>query len=581
MPPIRSSPVEEIGIGIDLGTTFSAVAILDETGTPQIVPTSQGDRTVPSVVAFDQSSSPVVGKEALHMIGAYRHVKRVIGTGGKLDPAIAALVPHVVPNPQGKTYKKDSLTNQLHDAEHHPTLLQSTREPASQIRPEYISSCILQSLKSQVEQQTGKVVTRAVIGVPAYFNDAQRQATKEAATLAGIDKVKLLREPEAAALAYGKLLTANSDLESTAKDDDEDELVLVMDLGGGTYDVSVLIVSGDMTEIVCTSGNVQLGGADMDRRIGNHLMECIRREARSNDSKKWSEEAVTSVMKASEKIRIFLSNKRSVNLALPLSETQWIGLQDPSCVIQPDLSQTGKDDTISNEIINNSTHLLYQLSRKKMESLCQEELMSLLRPLREVAIAGGALLPGDADPAVVQMTLNLEETSQQEFPEFYSEESLSDADNLMRQMKQAKKAQQMGRRKAHKVAKGQRKFRAEKSRLQQSNRKVQTGIHGRPISRVVLVGGTTRMPVIGRLIAAVTGVVPQRTVNPDEAVALGCAVHVGVLDGDEGAGTVLNPMQAALIRALAKQKGMMEGQLSAFDDEDFDFEDGEVEYVTL
>jgi sugar (pentulose or hexulose) kinase len=233
------------------------------------------------------------------------------------------------------------------------------------------------------------------------------------------------------------------------------------------------------------------------------------------------------------------------------------------------LDFTLEDDALLPESgVSNTTHLLCRLTRKKMEALCLNELLALLRPLREVAIAGGALLPGDADPALVQAALELEEAEKQDFPDFYPDESsLSDS------LKQAKKAQQKGRKKAHSVAKDQRKFRAEKGRLPQRDQKVQNGIHGRPIARVVLVGGTTRMPVVGRLIAAVTGVVPQRTVNPDEAVALGCAVHVGVLDGDERMGTVLNPMQAAILRALAQRDGIVEDDF----DEDFEMESQEFE----
>jgi molecular chaperone DnaK (HSP70) len=564
---------EGIGIGIDLGTTFSAVAVLDDDGQPQIIPTLQGDRTIPSVVAF-WNGTTIVGKDALEIEGAYRHVKRILGTGGKIDPSIASVVPHLIANANGKTFKKDSLLNQLHDAEHHPTLLKSTIISNESLRPEFVSGCILQSLKHQAETFTGKVVTRAVIGVPAYFNDAQRQATLDAAKLAGLDKVKLLREPEAAALAYGKLFVqTRSDTLA-----DEDELVLVLDLGGGTYDVSILVVGEVATEILCTSGNVQLGGSDMDQKVANHLMFELQRQTKK--SKRWSPHAIALLLRASEKIRIFLSNNRYVNLALPMNETEWLSLSDPSQVILGNDYLGSDDDSLFDGAACNSTHLLYRLSRKKMESLCHEELLALLRPLREVAIAGGALLPGDADPAVVQMTLELEQDDNQEFPDFYADDATSAAAEVFRQMKQVKKSQQKGRRNAHQVAKNQRKYRAEKSKLQKNNEKIQTGIHGRPLSRVVLVGGTTRMPAIGKLIEAVTGVVPQRTVNPDEAVALGCAVHVGVLDGDERMATVLNPMQAAILRALAQQRGL-DSAPERDDDDGFDFTDEDIEVISL
>jgi molecular chaperone DnaK (HSP70) len=557
---------EGIGIGIDLGTSYSAVAVLDNEGSPYIIPNPQGDRIIPSVVALDEHDV-IIGRDAVVRQNAYRHVKRIIGTGGKIDRGVAALVPNVFPSREGKTYKKNSLPNQLHDAEQFPTLLRSTVDPKTTIRPESISSHIVQYLKNLAEEHTGQTVTRVVLGVPAYFNDAQRQASIEAAKLAGIDKVKLLREPEAAALAYGQM---------DSVDQDRDELVLVLDLGGGTYDVSLLVVGGGMTEIICTSGNVKLGGTDMDRKIGNHLMDVLRQSG-SVESKTWRQLAVSSIVRSSEKIRVYLSNNRAANIALPCDEKAWIDMRDPATVILPT-----DESLLQDGLTSNSTHCMYRLTRKKLESLCKDELQALLRPLREVAIMGGALLPGDADPAMVEAALELEEDQYEDladFPSFYDDDNVDTEQSLEINedtlLKEAKKAQQGGRRKAHKVAKSQRIFRSEKSRLQQADQKVQNGIHGRPISRVVLVGGTTRMPAIGKLISTVTGVVPQRTVNPDEAVALGCAVHVGVLDGDERAGIVLNPMRAAILRALSENN---KGSLSQ-DDFDVDLDDFEAEEV--
>jgi hypothetical protein len=237
-----------------------------------------------------------------------------------------------------------------------------------------------------------------------------------------------------------------------------------------------------------------------------------------------------------------------------------------------------------------------------MESLCRDQLHALLRPLREVAIMSGALLPGDARPNAVEAAIEMEEEleramkalpgSSLAFEEFYSDAEgieLAAAANVAApkdvqdvgqdillqlqelDLKERKKAQQKGRRKARDVAKREKRFREEKRKVDNSvsDVKVRDGISGRPISQVVLIGGATRMPAIGRLVAALTGVVPRRTVNPDEAVALGCAVHVGVLDGDESLRgmTVLNPMQAAIMRAVAEQQGLLTDD---FDDDDFD-----------
>ena len=249
------------------------------------------------------------------------------------------------------------------------------------------------------------------------------------------------------------------------------------------------------------------------------------------------------------------------------------------------------EELVENAAVSNSTHLLFQLTRKDMERLCKDEFQALLRPLREVAIMSGALLPGDSSPSIVAAALELEQEEQDsrdeshDFDDFYNEHPRETADDVdsdtllvLREMdmKEAKKAQQGGRKRARDVAKQERKYRQEKRKLDETNNqrpegrsgKVRDGISGRPISRVVLVGGATRMPGIGRLLAALTGVVPQKTVNPDEAVALGCAVHAGVLDGMEGMGTVLNPMQAAILRAVAMEQGF--GDDEDFDDDEFD-----------
>jgi hypothetical protein len=196
---------EGIGVGIDLGTTYSAVAYMKD-GIPTIISVPHNGRTMPSVVSLDQSNQVWVGQQACEHeleLGAYRNVKRVLGTGGKLARAIAKVVPYLRVNQDGKTYKKDNLLNQIHDAENFPTLLQSSLDSSATIPPEVISAHIVRTLKAAAEAETGEVVTRAVIGVPAYFQDAQRQATVKAANLAGISQVKLLREPEAAAMAYG------------------------------------------------------------------------------------------------------------------------------------------------------------------------------------------------------------------------------------------------------------------------------------------------------------------------------------------------------------------------------------------
>jgi molecular chaperone DnaK (HSP70) len=582
---------EGIGVGIDLGTTYSAVAYM-KNGIPTIIPVPQNGRTMPSVVSLDQSNQVWVGQQACEHeleLGAYRNVKRVLGTGGKLARAIAKVVPFLRVNQEGKTYKKDNLLNQIHDAENFPTSLQSSLDSGATIPPEVISAHILSALKAAAEAETGELVTRAVIGVPAYFHDAQRQATVKAAELAGISKVKLLREPEAAAMAYGlgKQLIGRGD---------QDELVLVFDLGGGTYDVSMLVVGGGVTEIVSTSGNVKLGGSDFDARVAEYMQKVLLGHGVSTS--RWSPNAKNAMLRSAEVVRIFLSNNRRVDLALPLQEKEWAQMPDVSNVISEVASDSESESESSPDAAKKWTHALCQLTRRDMELLCRDELQSLLRPVREVAIMSGALLPGDASPNMVDSALEMEEEDQAAlaFADFYNEDAevqTGNGDDVSPElllelqemdMRATKKAQQGGRKRARNVAKQERKFRQEKRMLQEKatsqatsdNVKIRDGITGRPISQVVLVGGATRMPAIGRLLASLTGVVPQKTVNPDEAVALGCAVHVGVLDGMEGMGTVLSPMQAAILRAVAEQQGIandfkedIEEDIDDDDDEEF------------
>lgn len=597
------SSEDGIGVGIDLGTTNSAVAILVD-GVPSVVPVHNG-RTMPSVVSLVGENSFVVGEEAIenevrNALGSYRNVKRIIGTGGAVAQANAEVVPNVVlraskekRNNKKKKMKNDqpSLTKQLQDAQENPTLLYlppkdgTTRETIS---PEVISAQILKTLFATAEEHTGKKVTRAVVGVPAYFNDAQREATTRACNLAGVTKVKLLREPEAAALAYG------IGKEQIGKGDEE-ELVLVFDLGGGTYDVSMLVVGGGLMEVICTSGNVNLGGSDFDARIAEYFAKLLTSHGAPRNLLMAGGGAADVMIRSAEAVRIFLSNNRKVTLALPLEAKAWNSL--PHAM---DIIMSFTDYELTESGVSNSTHVLCELTRKTMEGLCRQEFEALLRPLREVAIISGAMLPGDARPSVVEAAFAREAEMEQAmreveagapitFEDFYKDDdgkelaasatvaSPSDVANveplLLLQlqeldMKGRKRAQQKGRKQARDVAKRERRFQEEKRKVDTSvDVKVQDGISGRPISQVVLVGGATRMPAIGRLLAALTGVIPQRTVNPDEAVATGCAVHVGVLDGNKDLGglTVLTPMQAAIMRAVAEKNGLFET--------DYDFDD--------
>ncbi|KAK1733265.1 heat shock protein 70 family protein [Skeletonema marinoi] len=721
--------LQGIGVGIDLGTTNSAVAMMlprsDSDGSNRNVPTMieiDSQTTLPSVVALvpsdesddklDLASSlslppwtyndedqlnidiswPVsptynifTGNEAIeyeqyHPNSSYRNVKRVIGTGGKMASLALGVVPNLVSKQsssssvdsindditnflmmddetsnnkkkKGKKKKKKGnkwkrnkenelpkLHKQLEQAQSDPALLSCTLHDESlTLRPEQISACILRKLFDVAEQHYCKEhnskkvkVTRAVIGVPAYFTEAQRRATIRASELAGVDKVKLLPEPEAAALAYG-----NVD-DSSDSDFAEDELILVFDLGGGTFDVSILEVGGGFTEVLATVGNNRLGGTDFDRRVAEYLSgKAVEFGKKSSGIfvKDWyrrgSGEIPDIILRVAEEVRICLSNQKIVEILVPLTEEGWrklgggsegeeaSGDEDDSADIKSNFIGPFDTDILeSTGWVDGQDYIVVTLDRKIFEAICASELQMLLQPIREVAIMAGALLPGEARPSFVENALAMEksrseyedgedfwefddeadeeeglllkmkggrEVDEEDAAEALSEQALEQI-QLM-DLKAQKKAQQRGRRNARDIDKKERSFRKQKQSamedattasllgkqqkkknqsmsqqalsLTEGTKKVQEGIHGRVLSRIVLVGGATRMPVIGKLLEAVVGQTPQRTVNPDEAVALGCAVQAGILDGEDQGQTVLSPMAAAVMRALAKKRGMM------------------------
>ena len=589
-----------------------------------------------------------------------------------------------------KRKKEDELPKlhkQLEQAQLDPALLSCTihnndnddddDDESYTLRPEQISACILRKLFDVAEEQycmehnenKKKVkVTRAVIGVPAYFTEAQRHATIRASELAGVYKVKLLPEPEAAALAYG-----NVDSSSSSDSDSEiivqDELILVFDLGGGTFDVSILEVGGGFTEVLATVGNNRLGGTDFDRRVAEYLsgkaVEFGRKSSGNKSSgnngsgggggegggvsvKDWyrrgSGEVQDIMLRVAEDVRKCLTNQKTLEILVPLTEEGWKKLggggsdeggglsSDEDNTTDNKFSFIGPFDTNKLESkgwVDGQDYIVATIDRKIFEVICANELQMLLQPIREVAIMAGALLPGEARPSFVESALAMEKSRNdwedgEDFWEFDDDDDEADEeDGLLLKMKggrevdeedtsevlneQAleqiqlmdlkaqKKAQQRGRRQARDIDKKERSFRKQKQSamedattasllgkqsqkkknqsmsqqvLSQSEgtKKVQEGIHGRVLSRIVLVGGATRMPVIGKLLEAVVGQTPQRTVNPDEAVALGCAVQAGILDGEDQGQTVLSPMAAAVMRALAKKRGMMVPSSSGDDD---------------
>ncbi len=609
-----------------------------------------------------------------------------------------------------------NLRRQLEDANDDPALLTFGGAPSvsSLLRPEQISACVLRRLYDAAELDCSRRlslgdenernddddvdgtmpviarVTRAVIGVPAYFTESQRAATVRASELAGVSKVRLLAEPEAAALAYHHHDDDREDegtkRRSERKRDDEydgSELILVFDLGGGTFDVSILEVGGGVTEVLATMGNNRLGGTDFDSAFAEYLCERAceygrsgtggsadlgrlttkttrndddqkmtgKKKIRGNNNnsmiKNWyhhgSGDVPNIILRVAERVRICLTNQKAVDVILPLTEDCWrrvlhdaerdgvvdvviVGPRFEKVTFETDRGMTEGED-----------YIIVTIDRKAFESACVNELQMLLKPLREVAVMARVMLPGEARPSFVENAMDdlersklegddddFDDGEENDFWGFEGEEEDDgtafivggvDKDDsptfglemfqnqraLQRlqemDVKSQKKAQQRGRKRARDIDKRERSFRKQKQVAKEdavaasllgkrpggnegkrttssfsplsTNERVQDGIHGRPLSRVILVGGATRMPVIGRLLEAVVGVVPQRTVNPDEAVALGCAVQVGILDGEDdgllgGAQAVLSPMQAAVMRALAiKEQRTMKGLVAA------------------
>ena len=354
-------------VGIDLGTTNSVVAFL-EAGEPVVIPNSEGARTTPSVVAFSKAGEVLVGEVAKRQAitnpdRTFRSIKREMGTSWKSADI------------DGKRYTSQE-----------------------------ISARTLMKLKRDAEAYSGDTVTQAVITVPAYFDDAQRTATKEAGQIAGLEVLRIINEPTAAALAYG--------LDKGT----EDETVLVFDLGGGTFDVSVLEIGDGVFEVKSTHGDTHLGGDDWDQRIIDWLVQQFK-SAHGVDLDK-DRMATQRLKEAAEKAKIELSQVQQTQINLPFITATADG----------------------------PLHLDESLSRSKFQ----------------------------------EMTADLIERCRIPF-----EQALKDAG----------------------VSKGQ-------------------------LNHVILVGGSTRMPAVADLVQNLTGKEPNRSVNPDEVVAVGAAIQAGVLKGD-------------------------------------------------
>ncbi len=353
-------------IGIDLGTTNSCVAVM-EGGEPVVIANAEGNRTTPSVVAFSKNGERLVGQIA----------KR-----------------QAVTNPDNTviSIKRDMGSNK------------KVKIEGDEFTPQEISAMILQKLKTDAENYLGQKVTQAVITVPAYFSDSQRQATKDAGKIAGLEVLRIINEPTAAALAYGM------------DKEDTDKKIMVYDLGGGTFDVSILDIGDGVFEVLATSGNNRLGGDDFDERIINYLVEEFKKEQGIDLSQ--DKMAMQRLKEAAEKAKIELSGVGQTNINLPFITADSTGPK----------------------------HLDITLTRAKFEELIRDLVDATIGPVNQ---------------------------------------ALKDA-----------------------------------------------GISASELHKILLVGGSTRVPCVQEAVKKITGKEADKGINPDECVAIGAAIQGGVLSGD-------------------------------------------------
>ena len=376
-------------IGSDLGTTNSCVAVM-EGNQPTVIINNEGERTTPSVVAFTDGGERKIGNPAKRQAitnpqNTVFSIKRFMGETYEQVQKEIARVPYKVVRGENNTPRVD-INGKLYS-------------------PQEISAMILQKMKKTAEDYLRQEVTEAVITVPAYFSDSQRQATKEAGKIAGLDVKRIINEPTAAALAYG-LDKKNKDMK-----------VAVYDLGGGTFDISILELGGGVFEVKSTNGDTHLGGDDFDQEIINWLAQEFANENGGIDLKK-DPMALQRLKEAAEKAKIELSNQTSTEINLPY--------------IMP--------------VDGIPKHLVKTLTRAKFEQLCDNLFQRSIEPCRQ---------------------------------------ALKDA-----------------------------------------------GLNASDIDEVLLVGGSTRIPKVQELVKEFFGKEPNRSVNPDEVVAIGASIQGGVLAGD-------------------------------------------------
>ncbi len=376
-------------IGIDLGTTNSAVAVM-EGGDATVIPTAEGGRLCPSVVAFTKNGERLVGQTAkrqavVNSDNTLYSIKRFIGRHfDEVEQERSMVSFETVQGPSGDVRIKVPITGK-------------------EYAPQEISAMVLAKLKADAEAYLGEKVDQAVITVPAYFNDSQRQATKDAGKIAGLDVKRIINEPTAAALAYGL-------------DKGTDETILVFDLGGGTFDVSLLEVGEGVVEVKATNGDTHLGGDDWDQRIVTWIADEFKRD--QGIDLRQDKQGLQRLREAAEKAKIELSSVTETEINLPFITADASGPK----------------------------HLQIKLTRSKFEQLTEDLVDRIRKPFERVLEDGGLSVSA--------------------------------------------------------------------------------------VDEVVLVGGATRMPMVQDLVRQLTNKEPNKSVNPDEVVALGAAIQGGVLAGD-------------------------------------------------
>ena len=351
-------------IGIDLGTTNSVVAVM-EGGEPVVIPNSEGGRTTPSVVAFTKDGERLVGQVARRQAitnpeNTIFSIKRFMGRKGDEVTAEQKLVPYAV-----KTDSKGRVEIKIPNAD-------------KTFTPPEISAMILQKMKQTAEDYLGHKVQQAVITVPAYFNDAQRQATKDAGKIAGLDVLRIINEPTAAALAYG--------LEKKA-----DEKIAVFDLGGGTYDISVLELGDGVFEVKSTNGDTHLGGDDLDQKVIDWLVKEFKKDQGIDLSK--DAMALQRLKEASEKAKMELSSTQQTDINLPfITATQ-----------------------------DGPKHLNYSLARAKFEQLVDDLIQRTLPPMKK-ALEDAGIEPSAIDEVILVGGSTRIPKIQEVVEEFFSKE---------------------------------------------------------------------------------------------------------------------------------------------------------------